>query len=310
MNAYLELAEKILRNSRRPLRPRAILDAAYRADIVPSHLHGKTQHKTLQARLSEDILEKKDRSVFFRTSPGHFFLREFISDKTIPIKYRRPMTARRRTRELIIGPALTIPKAKLKKVMRDSYWAEPNSVLSEMNSDSYSYVDPKKPGEDNVLIWSFSAIFKDQSILCYRQGRYRENRNSFKQKKCVGFSNLVSASHRSLFSDKDQGIIESGLDAAITDLDIPSVVHTSEDGEFTANLECFLWSKRQDEKDALISVIRFDCPNWFEPTENRLSINDLHWMSATVKPNNIDDFDPWSRLFLNFYFEEYKYWQA
>jgi hypothetical protein len=73
----------VLRAARRPLSPRAILAAAYRAGIVPNHLFGKAQHKTLQARLSEDILRFKLDSRFYRTDPGIFFLSEFRSDPKI-----------------------------------------------------------------------------------------------------------------------------------------------------------------------------------------------------------------------------------
>ncbi len=75
MDAYLHIAEEVLRLERRPMSARAMLVAAYRHNIVPSHLFGRTQHKTLGARLSKDILERREKSAFFRTAPGRFFLR-------------------------------------------------------------------------------------------------------------------------------------------------------------------------------------------------------------------------------------------
>jgi hypothetical protein len=57
VDTYLGIAQKVLERARRPLTPREILREAYRSDLVPYHLHGATQHKTLQARLSEHILE-------------------------------------------------------------------------------------------------------------------------------------------------------------------------------------------------------------------------------------------------------------
>jgi hypothetical protein len=92
MDAYLDIAETVLRSLRRPLTPRAILNAAYKAGIVSDRLYGKTQHKTLGARLSEDLVQRNERSAFFRTAPGKFFLREFLSDTSLPEEYRRPVT--------------------------------------------------------------------------------------------------------------------------------------------------------------------------------------------------------------------------
>src|SRR5689334_22131413 len=97
---YLDIAEIVLRTARRPLSPRAIMDAAYRGGIVPIHLRGKTQYKTLHARLSEDILHNKLGSRFFRTDPGLFFLSEMRSDPKVPDEFKDPFHARRRTRDL------------------------------------------------------------------------------------------------------------------------------------------------------------------------------------------------------------------
>jgi hypothetical protein len=85
---------------------REILKRGLALGKVPERLYGKTQHKTLQARISEDILLRRERSTFFRTKPGVFFLRQFITDTSIPEKYRVPIIARRRQRELAVRQAL------------------------------------------------------------------------------------------------------------------------------------------------------------------------------------------------------------
>jgi HB1, ASXL, restriction endonuclease HTH domain len=90
LDAYLQIAESILKIERRPLSARAILAAAYRHGLVPTHLHGNTQHKTLGARISEDIITLHDESLFFRTAPGRFFLREFLTDVALWFKKSVP----------------------------------------------------------------------------------------------------------------------------------------------------------------------------------------------------------------------------
>ena len=79
MNSYLQIAQAVLQKSRQPLSAREILDAAYRLQLVPEHLFGKTQYKTLQARLSEDLLRNRKRTIFARTGPGRFVLRQQLS---------------------------------------------------------------------------------------------------------------------------------------------------------------------------------------------------------------------------------------
>lgn len=75
MNSYLQISLAVLSKSRLSMSAREILEAAYRMQLVPDHLYGKTQHKTLHARLSEDILRNRNSSVFTRTGPGRFALR-------------------------------------------------------------------------------------------------------------------------------------------------------------------------------------------------------------------------------------------
>ena len=110
VDSYLAIAQTVLRLARRPLSAREVLEMAYRHDLVPSRLYGKTQQKTLGARLSEDILSNRDRSVFYRSEPGKFFLRDFLFDPSIPSLFRSPIIARRRQRELRRGAALTISR--------------------------------------------------------------------------------------------------------------------------------------------------------------------------------------------------------
>ena len=128
MDSYLQIAETVLRDARRPLSPKAMLEFAYRADLVPAHLHGKTQHKTLHARLSEEIVERRENSPFFRSAPGVFFLREFITDSSLPEKYRVEIPTRRRIREILRGPALALEEEKLSKISCKNQYIEPDKI--------------------------------------------------------------------------------------------------------------------------------------------------------------------------------------
>lgn len=47
MNSYLRLAESVLKKSEQALSASEILEAAYRLQLVPEHLYGKTQHMSV-----------------------------------------------------------------------------------------------------------------------------------------------------------------------------------------------------------------------------------------------------------------------
>lgn len=294
MDAYLDIAAKILKAERRPLSPHAILNAAYRLALVPPRLHGKTQHKTLQARISEDIIQRREHSAFFRTSPGRFFLREFLTDDSIPEEFRRPFPARRRLRELVSGPALAIRRDTLRGVAKENTPIKPQKVFDLLNAGRFSYDDPKSKKDDVVFLRSFVCVHRDHSVLTYRIGRYRDDRDSFMSRRSVGFSAFVQIDERTLFNLGDFGIVDSGVRATQIDLDIPQVSND----RFDARLSYFLWRTGQEGAAELLAVIKFECPRWFEPLKRRLALNDLTWLDLSRPVNDIDDFDPWSKMVL------------
>lgn len=302
MSSYLLIAEQVLRAARRPLSARAILDRAYALEIAPFHLYGKTQHKTLQARLSEDILQRRDHSLFFRTKPGQFFLREFLTDVSIPSEYRQPIVARRRTRDLFLGPALSVSYSYAAKILRDGQFAKADLVEKIANSGCYQYIDPKKKKEDDVLLWAVSALTRSGKMLSYRAGRYRDDRDQFAHKRSIAFSTLVSETNHTLFDTQSLGIPDSALFAAAIDLDIPLPEAFSSGPKFDHLVRFLAWQLESEATKSLLAFVEVRAPDWFEPTVSRLSLNDLCWLDMSVPPNNWDDFDPPSQTILSYYF--------
>lgn len=294
VDSYLQIAIAVLQRARRPLGPRAILTLAYQSDLVPPQLHGKTQHKTLQARISEDIIERREHSPFFRPAPGQFFLRDFLTDTSIPETYRAPMATRRRVRDLIRGPVLSLDRKHLEGLHSENGRIERGDVLSLLRAGHVRYGDPKADAADLVFLWSFVCVVRANSVLSYRQGRYRESRDAFALRRTIGFSTLVHQHESTLFNVGDLGIVDSGVHATMLDLDIPVVAPTHAVNAFSASLRYFLWPGANQSRD-LVAVIDFDCPPWFEPMRRRLAINDLCWLDWASRINDLDDFDPWSR---------------
>lgn len=304
MSAYLQIAEAVLESARRPLSAKAILRKGHLARIVPDHLYGKTQHKTLQARLSEDILHRRDQSAFFRTKPGQFFLRKFITDTSLPPEFRQPISARRRTRDMLRGPALTLHSRDLQKLMAEGTYAAPSMLARVTAEGLYSYVDPKRVGEDDVLVWAIAALVRRNQVLCYRTGRYRDNRDEFARKRTVGFSSLVLETDRTLFDLRSLGIADSALFAASIDLDIPVFEASVKEDCFPHSVKFLTWSHSRKSKTELLAFVEVHAPDWFEPKTSKLSLNDVHWMDLRVPPNNFGDFDPWSQTVLNYYYDK------
>ena len=296
MDAYLDIAITVLRSERRPLTPRAILAIAYQAGIVSHRLHGRTQDKTLGARLSEDLVQRSDRSLFFRPEPGKFFLREFLTDTSLPEEHRRPVPTRRRFRELVMGEALALDERVLARFGRDKP-IDPEDILDLLQSDACKYEDPRHRSEGSVFFRAFVCVQRGPQVLTYRLGRYRENRDAFMHKRSIGFVSLVHDFEHTLFNRGDFGIVDSGVHAIKVDLDIPDVSEEPEAEVCRGRLSHFIWISEQGGGD-LLAVICYECPTWFEPTKRRLALNDVRWLDDPSSVNDVDDFDPWSQRVL------------
>lgn len=299
LDVYLRIAEEVLKAARKPLGPRDILKHGYRLDIVPHNLHGKTQHKTLQARLSEDILHSREKSKFFRPNPGKFFLRQFLSDTSLPEEYRQPIVARRRVRELEKEPSLAIHKDVLMRFAKINSVAPQESFRDIVKSGDFYYEDPKNPSKDSVFVWAFVLLSKGTSVFSYRVGRYRDGDLGFYQKRTIGIKSLVYECNRDLFNLVDCGVRFAGVKATLMDLDIPEVMQPNGAMVDQGTLHNFMWSNvgKRGHSD-FVGVISLSCPEWFEPTKRRLAMNDVRWLDFKVEPNNLQDFDDWSAQIL------------
>lgn len=298
LNTYLDIAQAVLRKVRRPLSPQAILDIAYQMEIVPAQLHGRTQHKTLHARLSEDIVRRRYESAFFRTEPGIFFLREFLTDPSLPESYKRPVVTRRRVRELYGNQVLYAEKSNDNFLTSGHNIVSPELVLANLEKNKFPYANPRDSSGDRVFVWSAAIVRRNDAILCYRIGRYRDQRDSFLLKRTVGFSTMVEPKDRSLFSTDPYGIAESGVKAAKIDLDIEELPTLE-----PPTIQYFVASYENERLSDLVGVVYFDCPESFEPTKRRLAMHDVHWLNLRHPVNDLSDFDPWSQIILEHEFE-------
>jgi len=297
-DSYLELAEAVLRRVRRPLSALEILRTAYAADIAPAKLRGRTQQKTLGARLSEDILHRRDHSRFYRTAPGRFLLREMLDDPSIPSEQRQPIVARRRKRSLPSAHALAFDGDAFES-SATSALVDPGSVLSLLRQGHYHYAHAgqhRQPAD--VVVWAFVIVKRSGFALSYRHGAYREHRDTFQQRRTIGFYTPVIDSDLTLFEQIDHGIVTSGMKALAYDLDMldQSIWQIFEQ---YSKLETFVYSDEIPSGRDLLAVVSFACPDWLDPTSKRLAINDLEWVDLRCPPNHIEDYDPWSQAVLN-----------
>ena len=300
-NSYLDLARAVLLRERRPLSARTILEEAILAAVVPSHLYGNTPHKTLHARLSEDILKNRQRSAFFRTSAGEFFLRELISDPTLKPEYRQEYRAPRRQIKKREAPVLAFPRDLWIQYFKKSSYLELEDFKSIFRSIGPKYILPSElSGEANYLpVHSFLIAHKGRNILSYVFGRLNTKSDPLDEVKSIGFGGFVHETDQDISYESIWGILESGISTLCHGAGL--TYELAEHARYTGALKpryCKLSTDRFGAQ-ALFLIIDFECPPEFDPSGQNLTIRGLKWISQQNRPNSLSKYDPLSQEMLS-----------
>lgn len=291
-DAYLTLAEEVLEASRTPLSSREIIQRAYFMNLVPRHLHGRTQHKTLTARISEDILRYRESSIFFRPYPGRYFLSKFIDDDSLPDEYRRPIIAKRRARQLNREYAAYLPAGY--HVPRDEWDCFlPADFARIVKKNDIAYDRSGRPGEYGIPIWHFSYVRREREILSYTRGRYLDGRQEVSRGRTVGFTSPLTHNDRSLFEQTYHGVLGAAVSVVSIDLNLE---HSLAFQEIEARSK-FRGGFVTDHggQTSIVLVCQIQIPKGFAVESSRLAIKDLNWTSLDDFRRRLYNYDGWSQ---------------
>ncbi|MBG0806824.1 hypothetical protein IYW41_14595 [Methylocystis sp. H15] len=304
-NAYIDVARQIIREVKVPMRAHTIVHEAALRQLLPSHLKGKTQHKTMGARLSEDILRNGVKSLFFRTRPGEFFLRELLCDPTVPREYKNIIIARRRSKQLHREMVLTIPRSVLEREGVSGLVEDTDHVLAIFKNADLAYVDRKRAEADTTRkqLVTYILVIRGTKVLSYRRGRYSSAADEIRGARSIGFGGHVSDVDTDLWSPELFGITNNSVRELAEELNLANDFRLRRGGKF--QLHSFLNVDDTEEASRHIAaIVLYYCPSFYEPKKGELSINDLQWLSIDAYPNKIDDFELWSRLLIDRFIKE------
>lgn len=292
-DAYLKLAEDVLRRVGKPLHVRNILSEAIETKLAPERLHGKTQHKTLAARLSEDIRKLGVQSKFIRTGPNRFFLRDLSQYSDEPIYH-----ARRRAKSLFKENVLAFDVKFLRSKKVSGIAPNPvNLIKDAVNEGAVSWID-RRIAENSFEIKqaiSYVIIINDFSILSYVRGRFTRADGNLYGMRSIGFGGHVTSDDMDFFSEADCGITLNAKRELCEELffDKEEIVNLNSPNRL--NLQYSINTEITDEaRKHLGFVFIYQATPGFKAIKNELSINDPTWLRLPVLQNDLSEFEPWS----------------
>lgn len=298
-DAYLNVAEHVLLSSRRPLRPGDIIRHAYAGGLLPWHLHGARQDKTLHARISEDVARNPEGSRFFRTGPGIFFLREMVKDPNIPDAYKQFYFAPPRRKELRRDNILTFLGIAGRTRAAKSQLISMPTLRQELERGRYAYLSYSDAlvRPETAIAYSFVLVFNERQVLSFRCGKFRPSTDPLYGMRSVGLGGAVYAEDRDFLFQSLFGIIASGINELGYGIGLPRQLseRARYGNEVRPHVGVLL--KRRKGRPAILQIVMgYQCAPEFLPSKGALSVNDLRWIDVENPANSLDDFDETSRL--------------
>lgn len=296
-NSYLDIAEEIIRAAKRPMSAREILAQAYIRHAVPSHLHGKTQEKTLQARLSEDISRLREASLFFRTNRAKFFLREFIGASEIPSAYQTEFFARPRRKDLKNERILAFSDRR--RLFDEPKFFSKADLDQIFSREDYRYTtwSELNSGVVSMPVYSFVIFHNDSEILTHEVGQFNADNHPSKGLRSLGFGSVVRAQDGDLLYDAYHGIVGSGINELVYSLGLSRELAREARYEHRIALHCAVASFDPKIGPHLRVIMSYRCPDDFRVSKASLSLNRLTWISPS-STQMLSNFDEPSQLLI------------
>jgi predicted NUDIX family phosphoesterase/dephospho-CoA kinase len=281
---------------------REIVDVAMADGCLELANGGKTPVRTMQSKLSTHIKRADEHSIFVRTEPGRFYLRELMPDASD--EYKAPPFRAANPRERIY----VFPQELLDEIGR----------FQGISVDWLPYFDQLVKGAkcsalDRMMAEGTAAVKQlltyimvrdpSGSLLCFDRGVVNRVALNLRGLSCVGFGGHVRAAAATLFDVDEIGLYRSAAAELCEELVLPDEERTE--------LET-----RPDKWLRLVGVLNDDSsPNgerhfaflfeymtsfhdlWSKPRGREKSVNRVRWLTtATVMKESLHHFELWSQM--------------
>jgi predicted NUDIX family phosphoesterase len=212
---YLRVAEIVLGKSLVPLSAREIVDRGIEQGLFGDHVMGETPQKSMQARLSMDILNRAGTSSFVRTARGRFALRSSIDLKaTSPDRSEAASSteyvAERRVLRTPKEEVLCIPEPAFREVLTfQGIDTDATPILDRfLNTNSTAYVGraEAETRNDAKQFVTYVLVQCGQRLLFFKRSYLSRAAEFLRGSKCIGFGGHVSAADLDILSRSDFGL--------------------------------------------------------------------------------------------------------
>lgn len=292
---FLEIAEIILREAKKPLKPDEIYRIAFDSGRLKSN--GKTPALSMKARISTEIRKNGFDSKFMRFGPNRFALREFGLKEHISQPFKKTIP-----KEIIT----CIEQNKLSSIKNNfGFFTEKDELIDILSNESNFFSLERKEAEKNKnykqLISYVLLTNSNQEILTYKRGSYSNAHSMIKGSTCLGFGGHVQdLDTRKLFSKGFGGVFDTAEREVSEELK----------GVLPQNLEIVGYINDDSSPEGvkhLGIVLTGTIPPSFNIKQvgTELSVNGLKFMSIPELWEHFYEFEFWSHLIIRKFYSSF-----
>ena len=293
MDSYLAIARAVLKSSGQPLSARQILKTAHQMQLIPRDLYGRTQHKTLQARLATDILKHRSKSLFYRTGPGRFFLRSFQFDRSIPQRYWKEYQAPLRAAQLGRFDVVAFFRSPLAEIACKTRSPFPASRLLALPWRFVRLYNVQR--DDQFVPFRFLLLLTADGRLFLDNFRPVMTEGDLHDRSTIGIEGFVKRGDLSLFSSDEVGLLDAAARTILERFDLPRyVLPILEDASRWSQAHAVVDVDKDQAGADLVVYLSFRCAGINEIIKVIDARPTAEWASVPVTFNDVERFDKWS----------------
>jgi predicted NUDIX family phosphoesterase len=326
---YLRVAETVLGKSLVPLSAREIVERGIDQGLFGDHVMGQTPQKSMQARLSTDILNRASTSSFVRTARGRFMLRSSIYPQPTSPKIPGPESqteyiAERRVLRTPKEEVLCIPESAFRDVLTfQGIDTDAAPILNRfLNAQSTTYVGraEAETRDDAKQFVTYVLVQCGQRLLFFKRSYLSRAAEFLRGSKCIGFGGHVSAADLDILSRRDYGLSSCARRELAEELYLPDSIQRGRTQKLAAEIDhpnkatIQLFQSAPLERLGILNddssevgrrhvaiVYRAWLPDWNavrKMQKGDASIKGVGWIDLSRDTVDIADFEYWSQLCL------------
>jgi predicted NUDIX family phosphoesterase len=319
---FLRVAYQLFHKLREPMTPTELVDRGIQEGLFSDKRAGKTPHQTMKSKLSVHIRRNGDASIFVRTAPGRYCLRELHS---IRIQKRLPLfeVTEAAAAQIYDAEPLHMPPSRERVLVFPSGALEKlgrfQGISRSIKKLTASLLRPAvcrhiarlnaEEDESQKQLLTYIIVTRGKRILAFRRGAFNRVEDFLRGSMCVGFGGHVSETDLTLFNiNRDMGLIDSAIRELSEELSLPE----QDLQRLRARRGIAVLGALNDDSSAVgrrhfAFILRYevsDDPSWDHPIRGEKSITQLRWLDLTSSAFSFWQFEYWSQLCLREFFSD------